>query len=251
MRDLSLPVAPGLAECGRRAEASGHSVIYVGWAERTRAVISLDDTLNPDARAMIEALRARGLRLAVLTGDHAPAAHRVSAALGIEDVRAGLTPEDKRAALDRHRWSREAVAMVGDGLNDGPVLVEADVGIAVGSATDLARETASVVLPVGGLRLLPWIIDVARAVRGTVRANLLWAFGYNLVALSLAALGMLQPIIAAATMAGSSVLVVLNSLRLERLPEPALSQLPERISGATTARSLGVPIAFGAATERG
>ena len=251
MRDLSLPVAPGLAECGRRAEASGHSVIYVGWGERTRAVISLDDTPIPDARAMIEALRTRGLHLAVLTGDLAPAAHRVSAALGIEDVRAGLTPEDKRAALDRHRWSREAVAMVGDGLNDGPVLVEADVGIAVGSATDLARETASVVLPVGGLRLLPWIIDVARAVRGTVRANLLWAFGYNLVALSLAALGMLQPIIAAAVMAGSSVLVVLNSLRLERLPEPALSQLPERISGATTARSLGVPIAFGAATERG
>jgi Cu2+-exporting ATPase len=187
----------------------------------------------------------------VLTGDLAPAAHRVSAALGIEDVCAGLTPEDKQAALDRHRWSREPVAMVGDGLNDGPVLVEADVGIAVGTATDLARETASVVLPVGGLRLLPWIIDVARAVRGTVRANLLWAFGYNLVALSLAALGMLQPIIAAAVMAGSSVLVVLNSLRLERLPEPAPSQLPERVSSAATARSLGVPIALGAATERG
>jgi len=251
MRDLSLPVAPGLAKCARRAEASGHSVIYVGWGQRTHAVISLDDTPIPDGRAMIEALRARGLRLAVLTGDLAPAAHRVSAALGIEDVCAGLTPEDKQAALDRRRWSREPVAMVGDGLNDGPVLVEADVGIAVGTATDLARETASVVLPVGGLRLLPWIIDVARAVRGTVRANLLWAFGYNLVALSLAALGMLQPIIAAAVMAGSSVLVVLNSLRLERLPEPAPSQLPERVSSAATARSLGVPIALGAATERG
>jgi Cu2+-exporting ATPase len=168
------------------------------------------------------------LRVAVLTGDLAPAAHRVAAALGIEDVRAGLTPEDKRTALSRHRGSLEAVAMVGDGLNDGPVLAEADVGIAVGTATDLARETASVVLPVGGLWLLPWVIDVARAVRSTVRTNLIWAFGYNLVALSLAALGMLQPIIAAAIMAGSSILVVLNSLRLERLPDPARSQVLER-----------------------
>jgi P-type Cu2+ transporter len=251
MRDLSFPVTPGLAECGRRAEASGHSVIYVGWGERTRAVISLDDEPAPEARAMIEALRVRGLRVTVLTGDLAPAAHRVAAALGIEDVRAGLTPEDKRAALGRHRGAREAVAMVGDGLNDGPVLVEADVGIAVGTATDLARETASVVLPVGGLWLLPWIIDVARAVRSTVRANLLWAFGYNLVALSLAALGMLQPIIAAAIMAGSSILVVLNSLRLERVPDPALSQVLERPSGTAMTRILGVPIALGAITNRG
>ena len=155
----------------------------------------------------------------------------MAAVLGIEDVRAGLSPEDKRAALDRHRWSREVIAMVGDGLNDGPVLVEADVGIAVGTATDLARETASVVLPVGGLWLLPWIIDVARAVGTTVRTNLLWAFGYNLVALTLAALGMLQPIIAAAVMAGSSILVVLNSLRLERLPDPVSSQLAEQPGG--------------------
>ena len=164
MRDLSFPVAPGLAERGRRAEASGHSVIYVGWGDQTRAVISLDDAPVPEARVTIGALRARGLRVVVLTGDLAPAAHRVAAGLGIEDVRAGLTPEDKRMALDWHRRSRDVVAMVGDGLNDGLVLVEADVGIAVGTATDLARETASVVLPVGGLWLLPWIIDVARAV---------------------------------------------------------------------------------------
>jgi P-type Cu2+ transporter len=252
MRDLSFPLTPSLAERGRRAEASGHSVIYAGWGGQTRGVISLDDAPVPEARATMEALRARGLRIAVLTGDLAPAAHRVAAALGIEDVRAGLTPEDKRAALDRHRWSRELVAMVGDGLNDGPVLVEADVGIAVGTATDLARETATVVLPVGGLWLLPWIIDVARAVGSTVRTNLLWAFGYNLVALTLAALGMLQPIIAAAVMAGSSILVVVNSLRLERLPDPVASQLVERPSGPANARvGGGVPVALGAATERG
>ena len=252
MRDLRFPVASGLAERGRRAEASGHSVIYVGWGDQTHAVISLDDAPVPEARVTIGALRARGLRMVVLTGDLAAAAHRVAAGLGIVDVRAGLTPEDKRMALDWHRKSRDVVAMVGDGLNDGLVLVEADVGIAVGTATDLARETASVVLPVGGLWLLPWIIDVARAVGTTVRTNLLWAFGYNLVALTLAASGMLQPIIAAAVMAGSSILVVLNSLRLERLPDPVPPQFLERPSDAETARGgVGLPVALGPAIERG
>jgi P-type Cu2+ transporter len=251
MRDLTFPVTAGRADCGCRAEASGHSVIYVGWDERTRAVISLDDAPVAEAQAMIAALRARGLRVTVLTGDLAPAAQRVAAALGIEDVRAGLTPDEKREALDRHRGSREqAVAMVGDGLNDGPVLVEADVGIAVGTATDLARETASVVLPVGGLWLLPWIIDTARAVGSTVRANLLWAFGYNLVALSLAALGMLQPVIAAAVMAGSSILVVLNSLRLERLPGPAPIAASEAATGRGERSPPGRLEALGAASER-
>src|SRR5262249_15164585 len=103
----------------------------------------------------------------------------------------------------------------------------ADVGIAVGSATDLARETAAVVLPPDGLWLLPWAIDVAGAVRATILTNLAWAFGYNFVAVGLAMAGLLQPVLAAAVMAGSSILVVLNSLRLERLPEPAAVSLPQ------------------------
>jgi len=252
MHDLNFAIPPGLAACGRRAEASGHSVIYVGWGEKASAVISLDDEPVPEASATIEALRDRGLHMAVLTGDLAPAACRVAAALGIADVRAGLSPEGKRATLDRHRRSRDVVAMVGDGLNDGPVLAEADVGIAVGNATDLARETASVVLPVDGLWLLPWMIDVARAVGRTVRTNLLWAFGYNLVALTLAALGMLQPIIAAAVMAGSSILVVLNSLRLERLPDPLASRPPAGPADAySVRRSIGFPVALAPTVERG
>jgi Cu2+-exporting ATPase len=163
------------------------------------------------------------------------------------------SPEAKQAALEKYRQSYEVVAMVGDGLNDGPVLANADVGIAVGSATDLARETASLVLPPGGLWMLPWVIAVARKVRRTILTNLLWAFGYNFVALTLAALGLLQPVLAAAVMASSSVLLVVNSLRLSRLPDPALSvttQCPLS-EEPDSSRSLGAPRMAGPAIERG
>jgi len=253
MRDLEFAIAPALAECGRRAEANGYSVIYVGWAGKTRALISLDDTPVAGARFTIDALRTRGIHATVLTGDLAPAAQRVAAALGIEDVRAGLAPEAKRVVLAGYNRSRDKVAMVGDGLNDGPVLADVDVGIAVGTATDLARETAAVVLPVDGLWLLPWIIDCARIAGKTVRANLVWAFGYNFVALTLASLGMLQPIIAAAIMAGSSILVILNSLRLERLPDPTpWQQAADQTSGQENIyHDTRLPVALGAAVKQG
>jgi Cu2+-exporting ATPase len=240
MSELGWSLAPALDERARSLEASGYSVIYVGWGERVHAVLSLDDSLLPEARSAIDALRSRGLYLILLTGDLPAAAQRIAAAVGIEteDIWACLAPEAKRAALDRQRQRYGVVAMVGDGLNDGPVLADADVGIAVGSATDLARETAALVLPAGGLWMLPWVVDVARAVRMTILTNLMWAFGYNLVALTLAVLGLLQPILAAAIMAGSSILVVLNSLRLERLPDPVPSAAPDQSAAVESAPAM-------------
>lgn len=226
MRELGWKLEPELAERVTAHEASGHSRIYVGWGGAVRAVLALDDTPLPEAFATIDALRRRGLRAMLLTGDLPTAAQRIASVVGIGEIEAGLSPEQKRTALELRR--REGlVAMVGDGLNDGPVLAAADVGIAVGSATDLARETAAVVLPPGGLWLLPYAVDVARAVRKTILGNLAWAFGYNFIAVGLATAGLLQPVLAAAVMAGSSLLVVLNSLRLERLPDPSAEGLRE------------------------
>ncbi|NLS07521.1 cation-translocating P-type ATPase [Rhizobium sp. P32RR-XVIII] len=220
MGDLGWAISPQLQERARICEATGHSLVHVGWNGRVQGVLSLDDTPRPEAHATIEELRSRGLEVVLLTGDLVEAARRIGATVGIDDIRAGLSPEAKQHVLNRLRHNRGKVAMVGDGLNDSLVLADADVGIAVGSATDLARETSALVLPEGGLWMLPWVIDIARAVRWTILTNLLWAFGYNLVALTAAALGLLQPILAAAIMAGSSILVVMNSLRLQRVPDP-------------------------------
>jgi len=253
MNDLCWRVPPALAERARFQEAAGHSVVYFGWGERVRAVLSLDDSPLPEARGMIAALRNRGVNVALLTGDLPRAAERIAAMVDVDDVQAGLSPEAKRAALDQYRQDHGVVAMVGDGLNDAPVLAAADIGIAVGSATDLARETAAIVLPQGGLWMLPWVVDVARAVRSTILTNLMWAFGYNLVALTFAALGLLNPILAAAVMAGSSILVVMNSLRLERLPDPVppTPEQPSGIAAGTAGLGVGALVMGDAAIERG
>jgi len=254
MRDLGFTLAPALAERARSMEESGYSVIYVGWAGRVHAVMSLDDTLHPEARATIEALRRLGLRVVLLTGDLAPAARRIAAMVGIEDVQAGLSPEAKQEALARYHAKDEIVAMVGDGLNDGPVLAKADVGIAVGSATDLARETAALVLPKDGLWILPWAITVARKGWGITLSNLMWAFGYNLIALVLAMAGVLQPVLAAAVMASSSLLLVVNSLRLSQIPDPEPLESPGKPAAVEpdfVRHGVGVRPIARAAVERG
>ena len=231
MAELGCAAPREVTAAARKLETAGHSLVYVCWGGVVHAVLALDDTPLPEARSTIAALRAGGLSVVLVTGDHAAAARRVAQAVGLDDWKADLSPEAKKALLDRCRRHHDGIAMVGDGLNDGPVLAAADIGIAVGNATDLARETADLVLPEGGLWMLPWIIGLARTVHCTILTNLAWAFGYNLIGLGLAASGYLQPVLAALVMAGSSLLVVMNSMRLERLPDPdrrALGTLPMR-----------------------
>ena len=218
---LGWQVPVELTQRARGLEAAGSSLTYVGWAGQVRGVLAFGEALPLEARTAVQALGRLGLHTVLLTGDRAEAADRIAAEVGVDGCEPGLSPEGKRASLKRWRGRHGRVAMVGDGLNDGPVLAAADVGIAVGSATDLARETAEIVLPEGGLRLLPWLIGLSWAVRRTIITNLLWAFGYNSIGLALAVSGHLQPILAAVLMAGSSLLVVLNSLRLERFAEPS------------------------------
>jgi Cu2+-exporting ATPase len=238
--ELGWPVPVELTRSTHRSEAAGDSLIYVGWAGRVRGALALGDMLLPEARPAIQSLRRLGLHTVLLTGDRAEAADRIAAEVRVDGCEAGLSPQGKQAALGRWRGRRGRVAMIGDGLNDAPVLAAADVGIAVGSATDLARETADIVLPRGGLQLLPWVIGLSWAVRRTIITNLAWAFGYNAIGLALAASGHLQPILAAVLMAGSSVFVVLNSLRLERFVEPSDDQrlvdapVPEPARAAAT-----------------
>ena len=220
LAELGWPVADTIERSARELAGSGSSLVQVGWAGKVRGVLALGEALRPEAPAAVAALRRLGLRTVLLTGDRPEAAAGIAVELGVDGCEAGLSPEGKRHALSRWRERHGAVAMVGDGLNDGPVLAAADVGIAVRSATDLARETAGIVLPEGGVRLLPWVFDLSRAVRRTILVNLVWAFGYNSIGLALAVCGQLQPVIAALLMAGSSLLVVLSSLRLERLGEP-------------------------------
>ena len=232
LAELGWPLPDALANSVLELEATGASLVQVGWAGRVRGVLALGEALRPEAPAAVAALRRLGLGTVLLTGDRREAAARIAAGLGVDGCEVGLSPEGKQHALAR--WRQGGVVMVGDGLNDGPVLAAADVGIAVGSATDLARETAGIVLPEDGLRLLPWVFALSRAVRRTILTNLLWAFGYNSIGLVLAATGHLRPILAALLMAGSSLLVVLNSLRLERFaesswhPEPVDAAVPYR-----------------------
>ena len=227
MATLQWPIPPALAARARELEADApRTAIYVGWAGRVRGLLLLDDTLRPEAGQVVTDIRELGLTTLLLSGDTPAMAESVAGALGFDAWQAALSPVGKSAALETWSQKQGPVAMVGDGLNDGPVLAAATVGVAVGGATDLARESADIVLPATGLVLLPWLVRLARRVRKIILSNLAWAFGYNVVALSLGAFGLLQPILAAGLMAGSSLVVVVNSLRLERLPGGVASAKP-------------------------
>ncbi len=194
----------------------GDTVIALGNTDGWQAFFRLSDSLRPDAAAMSAALSATGIKLSIFSGDAPAAAARVGAALGIADVRGGLSPEDKHAALKALQDAGETVAMVGDGVNDAPVLAQAQVSIAMGGGADLARANADVVLLGNDLLALPAGLALARRTVRIVKQNLVWAFAYNFLAIPLAMAGWVTPWMAGIGMSASSLLVVLNALRLQR-----------------------------------
>ncbi|MCK9381145.1 MAG: heavy metal translocating P-type ATPase [Sulfuritalea sp.] len=195
---------------------AGDTVIALGDADGWQAFFRLSDGLRPEAAVMVTKLAAAGIRLSIFSGDAPAAAGRVGVALGIADARGGLSPEDKHAALKVLQAAGETVAMVGDGVNDAPVLAQAQVSIAMAGGADLARANADVVLLGNDLRALPEGLLLARRTVRIVRQNLAWAFAYNLLAIPLAMAGWVTPWMAGIGMSASSLLVVLNALRLQR-----------------------------------
>lgn len=200
------------------AEEQGRTPVWVGWDGEVRAVIVVSDTLKETSAEAVAQFRALGLRPVLLTGDNWRAARAVAAQVGIEpaDVIAEVLPQDKVNAVKRLQDDGKVVAMVGDGVNDAAALAQADLGLAMGTGTDVAIEASDLTLIHGDLRAAADAIRLARATLKTIKANLFWAFAYNTAALPLAAIGLLNPLIAGAAMAFSSVFVVTNSLRLRR-----------------------------------
>ena len=205
-----------LTERADRAEENGQTAVFVAWDGRVRGVLTVADTIKPTAPAAVTRLRDLGLHPVLLTGDNERAARAVARQVGIEDVIAGVDPGGKLAAIRRLQARHRTVAMVGDGVNDAAALAQADLGLAMGTGTDAAIEAADVTLVGGDPRAVADAIALSRKTLTTIKANLGWAFGYNAAAIPLAASGLLNPTIAAAAMACSSLFVVTNSLRLRR-----------------------------------
>ncbi len=214
--EAGLLVPEALEAAAGELERQGRTVVWAGWRGEVRGVLAVADTLKPGAREAVERLHAMGLEVAMLTGDNHATAAAIAAGVGIDRALAEVMPADKAGEISRLQGQGRTVAMVGDGVNDAPALVQADLGIAIGSGTDVAIESSDLTLLRGDLEGVATAIRLSRRTYRTIVENLGWAFGYNTVAIPLAVAGLLNPVIAGAAMAASSVSVVGNSLRLRR-----------------------------------
>ena len=216
LADWAMHLPPELDAARRAAEARGQTAIAAGWDGRATAVFVVADTVKPTSADAVASLKALGLRPVLLTGDNETTARAVAAEVGIDEVIAEVMPADKAGVVRRLQAEGRVVAMVGDGVNDAPALAQADLGLSIGTGTDVAIEASDLTLVSGDLRAASDAIRLSRATLRTIKQNLGWAFGYNLAAIPLAAIGLLNPVIASLAMVFSSLSVVANALRLRR-----------------------------------
>lgn len=216
LADWGQQLSPELDAAMREAQALGRTAIAVGWDGQARAVLVVADAVKPTSKEAIEQLRGLGLEPIMLTGDNEAAARAIAEQVGVQEVYAEVLPKDKVDVVKRLQDEGRVVAMVGDGVNDAAALAQADLGLAMGTGTDVAIEASDLTLVRGDLRAAADAIRLSRRTLATIKGNLFWAFAYNVAALPLAAAGLLNPMLAGAAMAFSSVFVVSNSLRLRR-----------------------------------
>ncbi|WP_327299161.1 heavy metal translocating P-type ATPase [Streptomyces sp. NBC_01197] len=214
LAEWAIELSPELAHAKAAAEAEGRTAVVVAWNGEIRGVLTVADAIKETSAEAVAQLRALGLTPVLLTGDNKAVAESVGRAVGIDEIIAEVLPQDKVDVIKRLQGEGRSVAMVGDGVNDAAALATADLGLAMGTGTDAAIEAGDLTLVRGDLRVAADAIRLSRRTLGTIRGNLFWAFGYNVAALPLAAAGLLNPMIAGAAMAFSSVFVVTNSLRL-------------------------------------
>ncbi|MGV2901416.1 heavy metal translocating P-type ATPase [Microbacterium sp. AGC62] len=214
LAEWSQKLSRELASTKARAEGEGKTVVAVGWDGQARGILVVADTVKPSSAEAIAQFKAIGLTPILLTGDNEAVARQIAAEVGIEEVIAEVLPKDKVDVVTRLQREGKTVAMIGDGVNDAPALAQADLGLAMGTGADVAIEASDITLVRGDLRSAVDAIRLSRKTLGTIKTNLFWAFAYNVAAIPVAALGMLNPMLAGAAMALSSVFVVGNSLRL-------------------------------------